>query len=52
MPVFSNTCINDYLRDIASLCNITKPLTCHMARHNNFAYQLKESDLQECSSFR
>lgn len=30
MPVFSNIYMNDYLRDIAKLCNITKPLTCHM----------------------
>ena len=33
LPVFSNICMNDYLRDIARLCGITKPLTCHMARH-------------------
>lgn len=33
LPVFSNICMNDYLRDIAKLCNITKPLTCHVSRH-------------------
>jgi site-specific recombinase XerD len=33
MPVFSNIVMNDYLRDIAKLCNFTKPLTCHIARH-------------------
>lgn len=33
LPVFSNICMNDYLRDIAKLCNFTKPLTCHVARH-------------------
>lgn len=33
MPVFSNICMNDYLRDIAKICNFTKPLTCHIARH-------------------
>ena len=33
LPVFSNICMNDYLRDIAKLCGITKPLTCHIARH-------------------
>lgn len=40
MPVFSNTCMNDYLRDIAALCNITKPLTCHTARHHPFSIAL------------
>jgi integrase len=33
LPVFSNICMNDYLRDIAKLCGFTKPLTCHVARH-------------------
>ncbi len=33
LPVFSNICMNDYLRDIAKSCGITKPLTCHIARH-------------------
>lgn len=33
MPVFSNICMNDYLRDIARLCGFDKPLTCHIARH-------------------
>ncbi|MDL2282128.1 site-specific integrase [Parabacteroides sp. OttesenSCG-928-G06] len=33
LPVFSNICMNDYLRDIAKLCGFTKPLTCHIARH-------------------
>lgn len=33
LPVFSNICMNDYLRDIAKLCNFNKPLTCHIARH-------------------
>jgi len=33
MPVFSNICMNDYLRDIAKLLNFNKPLTCHIARH-------------------
>ncbi|MBK5722175.1 site-specific integrase [Dysgonomonas sp. Marseille-P4677] len=33
LPVFSNICMNDYLRDIARLCNFNKPLTCHIARH-------------------
>jgi len=33
LPVFSNICMNDYLRDIAKLCEFNKPLTCHIARH-------------------
>lgn len=33
LPVFSNICMNDYLRDIAKLCGITKPISCHVARH-------------------
>jgi len=33
LPVFSNICMNDYLRDIAKLCGFEKPLTCHIARH-------------------
>jgi len=33
LPVFSNICMNDYLRDIAKLCEFNKPLTCHVARH-------------------
>lgn len=33
LPVFSNICMNDYLRDIAKLIGFSKPLTCHVARH-------------------
>lgn len=33
LPVFSNICMNDYLRDIAKLCGISKPLSTHIARH-------------------
>ncbi len=33
MPVLSNVCMNDYLKDIARLCEFNKPLSCHVARH-------------------
>lgn len=33
IPVFSNQKSNAYLKEIAMLCGITKPLTTHLARH-------------------
>lgn len=33
MPVLSNQKMNAYLKEIADLCGITKPLTFHIARH-------------------
>lgn len=33
LPVLSNQKMNSYLKEIADLCNITKTLTFHMARH-------------------
>ena len=33
LPVISNQKLNEYLKEIADLCNITKNLTFHMARH-------------------
>jgi len=33
IPVFSNQKSNAYLKKIAMLCGITKPLTTHLARH-------------------
>ena len=32
-PVKSNQKVNTYLKEIADLCGITKPLTFHIARH-------------------
>jgi site-specific recombinase XerD len=32
-PVFTNQKMNAYLKEIADLCGITKPLTMHSARH-------------------
>jgi len=33
LPVFSNQKSNAFLKEIATLCGITKPLTTHLARH-------------------
>lgn len=33
LPVISNQKLNGYLKEIADICGITKPLTFHIARH-------------------
>lgn len=33
LPVYSNQKTNEYLKEVAALCGITKELTSHMARH-------------------
>jgi len=33
LPVPSNQKVNEYLKEIAGLCDIDKPLTFHIARH-------------------
>jgi len=33
LPVFTNQVLNSYLKEIADLCGIEKPLTFHIARH-------------------
>ena len=33
LPVLSNQKMNAYLKEIADICGITKPLTFHIARH-------------------
>ncbi|HEY4787351.1 MAG TPA: site-specific integrase, partial [Bacteroidales bacterium] len=33
LPIYSNQKLNSYLKEIADLCGITKPLTFHIARH-------------------
>lgn len=33
LPTFSNQKLNSYLKEIADMCDITKPLTFHIARH-------------------
>ncbi len=32
-PVCSNQKMNEYLKEIATICGIDKPVTCHLARH-------------------
>ncbi len=32
-PVCSNQKMNEYLKEIATICGIDKPVTCHVARH-------------------
>lgn len=39
-PVCSNQKMNEYLKEIATICGITKPITCHVARHKQSPYQL------------
>lgn len=33
LPVATNQKMNEYLREIAVICGINKPITCHVARH-------------------
>lgn len=47
LPVVSNQKKNEYLKEIATLCSISKKLTFHTARHMNYSFQLKTSRLQE-----
>lgn len=34
LPVVSNQKMNEYLKEIATICGITKTVTCHVARHS------------------
>ncbi|MDR2918783.1 MAG: site-specific integrase [Tannerella sp.] len=34
LPVISNQNMNEYLHEIANICNIKKKITCHVARHS------------------
>lgn len=34
LPIISNQKVNDYLKEIATICNINKKLTFHVARHS------------------
>ena len=39
LPVPSNQRMNSYLKEIADVCGIEKPLSTHVARHNkNYIY--------------
>ncbi len=33
LPVMTNQKMNKYLKDIATICKISKPVTCHIGRH-------------------
>ena len=46
LPVLTNQKMNAYLKEIADVCGITKNLTTHAARHSNFSFLLKTSNLQ------
>jgi len=45
LPVITNQKMNDYLKEIAVICNIDKTLTFHIARHPKFCFELKASVL-------
>lgn len=50
LPVPSNTKMNAYLKEIADICQISKHLTTHMARHWSQRYPLNERYLQRSVS--
>lgn len=45
-PVVSNQKGNEYLKEIAIICNINKTLTFHIARHAIFSFDMNTSKLQ------
>ncbi len=47
LPIISNQKYNDYLKLLASGAEIKKTLTSHVARHRNYSFHLKTSNLQE-----
>ena len=46
LPVPSNQKMNAYLKEIGDVCGIDKNLTFHLARHSNYSFLLKISNLQ------
>ena len=50
LPVISNQKMNEYLDEIATLCNIDKHITFHLARHLNFLFLLKIKHLKQTLS--
>ncbi len=50
LPVPSNQKMNAYLKEIGALCGINKELTFHLARHTQYYYQLKTSNLHDVFS--
>ena len=45
LPVISNQKMNEYLGEIAEVCQIDKRITFHLARHHHLSYTLKISSL-------
>jgi integrase len=43
LDIPSNQKVNDYLKELAAMCGIEKPLTFHIARHSIFSFPLKAS---------
>ena len=43
LPLISNQCYNNYLKEIGTLCNIDKPLHSHIGRHTAATYLLNRS---------
>lgn len=47
--VCSNQKMNEYLKEITTICGITKTVTCHTARHRENFYQLLVNRLRAIS---
>ena len=43
LPLISNQCYNNYLKEIGTLCDIDKPLHSHIGRHTAATYLLNRS---------
>ena len=41
LPVVSNQKVNEYLKEIATICGIQKSVSFHVARHNAFSFELE-----------
>ena len=47
LPIISNQKMNDYLKEIATVCGINKKITYHTARHMIYSYLLRMKILQD-----
>ena len=50
LPMYSNSSLNHYLKQIAVLCGIERKLVFHVARHKGFPFLLKFNSLQNISA--
>lgn len=50
LPIISNQKVNDYLKEIATICNINKNLTFHVRRHCTWSLSLNLNGLQRSAS--